>query len=77
LWSRWIRDTLTVLTGLGIEMHEALYRPAAPLMVGAGLVLVGKAPVEAVLARWLGAPAAPSPPTFEPPATRPPARSSS
>jgi hypothetical protein len=77
LWSRWIRDTLTVLTGLGIETHEALFRPAAPLMVAAGLVLVGKAPADALVGRWLSAAAASPPATCGPPGRRPRARSSS
>lgn len=77
LWSRWVRDALTVLAGLGIELHEVLCRPAAPLMVAAGLVLAGKVPADQVLGRWLAGGGVPQQATTEPPATRRSARSSS
>jgi len=76
LWSRWIRDALTLVTGLGIEVHEALWRPAAWPMVAAGLVLAGKVPADALVGRWLSAAAASPPATCGPPGRRPRARSS-
>lgn len=53
VWARWLRDILITLTGLGIEIHEAVV-PAEPraLTVVTGLLLVG-VPVDAMLARWL------------------------
>ena len=68
---------MTVATGLGIELHEVLWRPASPLMVVAGLVLAGKVPADIVLSRWLAGGAGPPAPTSEPPASRPSVSSSS
>jgi hypothetical protein len=53
VWTRWIRDILITLTGLGIEIHEAVVPvEPRPLTVVTGLLLVG-VPVDAMLARWL------------------------
>lgn len=53
VWSRWIRDILSTLTGLYIEVHETVVPvEPRPLAVITGLLLIG-IPVDAMLGRWL------------------------